>query len=252
MTHGIFNIEEFVPAWQRDLVYVDYRDELSPEQVEKILHEGWDDHLDEWISDAQWQSANELAEDIRQQNPGLLIEEFELAEMIVDLDTSNPYRDLLRNTGTMLFRASPDENDMAMLNDELTSPLLACDALNLHHQFMPIVAEILPEIEGYRAEGGGWFGATFVFSANPADVLDACNTGAHGRIEVSDPFLWLTNPYSGNGWGEVAEGCTVTLQRDDVHVDKYAWGYGAHDVFGGLILPDSKVEGVTNGDIADQ
>lgn len=55
-------------------------------------------------------------------------------------------------------------------------------------------------------------------------------------------FLWLTNPWSGNGYGEIAEGCTATLAREDIHVDSEAWGYGADSVFGGLILPDSDIQ----------
>lgn len=226
-------ITDLVPEWQRDLVYVDYQDGLTPEQVEEILHEGWSTEVDEWISDRQWDGAWELAGELLERNPGLLQERHDLADEIREIDTSNPYRDLMSNTGSMLFRVSQDEDDMVFLCDELESPADTLEALGLDPAFLPYVTEILPEIAGYKWEGGAHFGATFVFSANPSDLA------WHRRVRITDPFLWLCNPWSGNGYGVVAEGCTITLDMEDIHVDKMAWGYSADDVFGGLVLPDS-------------
>lgn len=238
MTQGTVEIADLVPEHERDLVYIDYRDELSPEQVEEIIHEGWSESVDEWASDAAHRAAWELAGEVLERNPGLLMDRDDLTEEIRELDTSNPTKDLLGNTGMTLFRYSPGEDDdgAAHLDFELEDPIMACEALGLGPAFMPAVAAILPEIEGYRAEGGGWFTATFVFSANPADLI-----GKGERVTIHDPFLWLCNPWAGNGWGEVAEGCTITLPIADIHVDKFAWGYSAHDVFGGLALPDSTI-----------
>ena len=230
------NIEDLLPTYQRDLVYVDYRDELSPGQVEEIIHEGWSESVDEWISEAQWESAWKMAGDLLERNPGLLIERHELADEVRELDTSDPYRDLLRNTGSMQFRYSPPEDDMVWLGDITDTAEKLHAELGLPDEFLPVLRDsIWAEIEGYTISGGG-FGATFVFSCNPSDLL------GKERIVVHEPFLWLCNPWAGNGWGEVAEGCTVTLDMEDVHVDKFAWGYGADDVFGGLILPDSAIE----------
>jgi hypothetical protein len=231
-----------IPTYQRELVYVDYRDSFCPEDVEKIIHGDYSDQTDEWINEMQWTSANELADQLLADNELEHSDEDReaLVERIMELDTSNPYKDLMRNTGHMLFRYSPSEDDMVWLSDELDSPEATLEALGLPAEFLPTVTEILPEIAGYKWEGGGCFGATFVFSCNPADLW----TGAE-EIIVSDPFLWLTNPWSGNGYGEVAEGCTVTLKMADVHVDKCAWGYGADNVFGGLLLPDSTITPIT-------
>lgn len=229
-----------LPAWRTELVYVDYRDCFCPEDVEKIIHGDWPDSTDEWISDQQWESANQIADELLAEH-GMEHsddERWELVERIVEADTSNPYKDLLGNTGHMLFRYSPCEDEMAWLCDELDSPQATLEALGLDPMFLPTVTEILPEIAGYKYEGGGGFGATFVFSCNPIDLWDV---PFDGQVTISDPFLWLTNPWSGNGYGEIAEGCTITLNMADVHVDKCAWGYGADDVFGGLCLPDSTI-----------
>lgn len=241
MTDEKVNIEDLVPVWQRDLVYIDYRDGLSPEQVEEIIHEGWSESVDECISEAQWSGAWEVAGDLLEHNPGLLTDQADLAGEICEIDTSNPYRDLMQASGHMLFRHSPSEDDMVWIGDIINTAEALHAQLGLGDEFLPTVRTIWPEIEGYTISGGG-FGASIVFSCDPSDLM------GKQRVTISDPFLWLTNPWSGNGYGEVAEGCTVTLDVADIHVDKFEWGYGANDVFGGLCLSDStitEVEGAT-------
>ena len=239
-----------LPEYRRQLVYVDYRDCFDPSQIEELLRGEWPEHTDEWISDAQFESATELADELFKEmcSP----EEFDalrhdwehhcderqnLIDAFMENDTSDPYRDLMRNTGTMLFRYSPPEDDMVWLGDVIDTAETLHSELGLPAEFLPTVRTIWPEIEGYTVSGGA-FGASIVFSASPADLwqipIDA-------TIQVSDPFLWLCNPWQGNGYGEVAEGVTVTLNMADVHTDKAAWGYGADDVFGGLCLDDSTI-----------
>jgi hypothetical protein len=225
-----------IPTWQLDLVYVDYRDGFDAEQVEQIIHGEWPDSVDEWISECQWESASRLVDELLDGIDYDVDDWHALMERIIDLDTSSPYDDLMGNSGHMLFRYSPGEDDMAWLSEELDSPAATLEALGLDEQFLPFVTRILPEIAGYKWEGGGSFGASFVFSCSPADLI-----GKGERVTIHDPFLWLTNPWSGNGYGEVATGCTITLDLADIHVDKYAWGYGADNVFGGLLLPDSTI-----------
>jgi hypothetical protein len=142
----------------------------------------------------------------------------------------------MRNTGSMLFRYSPSEDDMVWLGDEIDTPEAMHAALGLAPELLPTVQTIWPEIEGYTISGGG-FGASIVFSANPADLW----VGEGTMVEISDPFLWLCNPWAGNGYGEVAEGVTITLNIDDIHTDKAEWGYSADDVFGGLCIDDSTI-----------
>lgn len=237
--------DEVLPAWRRDLVYVNHDDQFSPEQIEELLRGGFCDHTDEWISDRQWESARELAHELLAEDGPLAGHDPEdLIHEIVERDTSEPYRDLLRNTSAMLFRYSPTEDDMVFLDEELDDPAATRTALGLWRDFQPFVAEILPEIAGYRAEGGGWFGATFVFRAAPGDLVWKFHEDDF--VTVSDPFLWLTNPWSGNGYGVVATGCKARLRFGDIHVDRFEWGYGADDVFGGLILDDSTIEEATS------
>lgn len=235
------NVNEIeIPLYQRDLVYVSQGDGLSKEDVEAVIHEGRSESVDEWISDAQWESARQMADELLEDVEHTDDEHSELMYRIVESDTSTPYEDLLRGTGHMLFRCSPDEDDMAWLSDELDSPEATLEALGLGAEFLPVVTEILPEIAGYKWEGGGCFGATFVFSCSPADLW------LHQRVTITDPFLWLTNPWSGNGYGVVAKGCTITRDLADIHVDSQAWGYGADAVFGGLLVDDSEITEVSD------
>lgn len=240
--------------YRLELVYVDYRDGFTPEQVEDLLRDGYCEHTDEWISERQWESACDLADEMFKEacdDDELYLdledewrdssERSDLIDSIVEADTSNPYKDLLRNTGTMLFRVQPDEDHMAWLSPEALDadgPGKALAELGLDLDFAPAVAEILPEIAGYACEGGAHFLPAIVFSANPSDLWPYPEDA---DVTISDPFLWLTNPWSGNGYGVVAKGCSVTVKRSDIHTDRHAWGYGANDVFGGLILDDSTI-----------
>ena len=247
------------PKYRFDLVYVDYRDSFDPEQVEELLRGGYSDHTDEWISEAQWTSACEVADELFKEACGeseeydddyddlkdewsYSDERQELIDSIMERDISTPYQDLLRHTGHMLFRVQPSEDEMVWLDPhDLECPGHTLDALKLGPEWLPAVTEILPEIAGYAAEGGGHFMAVLVFSANPGDLW---NLPEGAQVMVTEPFLWLTNPWSGNGYGVVAEGVTATVKVEDIHTDKAAWGYGADDVFGGLCLDDSTITGV--------
>lgn len=239
-----------LPDYRRQLVYVDYRDSFDPPQIEELLRGEWPDHTDEWISDAQFESAVQLADELFEEtcSPeefGALShdwqyhcdERHELIDAIRDLDTSDPYSDLMRNTGPMLFRYSPPEDDMVWVGDIIDTAEKLHAELHLQDDLLPTVRTIWPEIEGYTISGGG-FGASIVFSANPADLW---RIPTDATIQVTDPFLWLCNPWAGNGYGEVAEGVTVTLKMADVHTDRAAWGYSADETFGGLCLPDSTI-----------
>ncbi len=246
------NVEERLPKWQRDLVYVDYRDGFDEDQVENLLRGGYCDFTDEWVSMAQWESAGQIVDEwfeelVDEDKRDDLYHEWlgseerhELIYAIEELDTSQPYSDLMRNTGMMLFRVQPDEDDMAWLDaDTLNGPSEGLlEPLGLGPEWLPAVTAIHPEIAGYAAEGGGHFGATLVFRANPADLWYHPDDT---KVEIHEPFLWLTNPWSGNGYGEVAKGVTATVEMSQIHTDKAAWGYGADAVFGGLNLDDSKI-----------
>ena len=240
--------------YRLELVYVDYRDGFTPEQVEDLLRGEYIDSTDEWINEQQWVAASELADELFKSacDDDELYDDLEdewrssserddLILSIQEHDTSNPYRDLIRNSGTMLFRVQPDE--MTWLDPETLDadgPGRAIAELGLDPDFAPAVAEILPEIAGYAWEGGAHFLPAIVFSANPADLWEHSGY-PDADVTISDPFLWLTNPYQGNGMGTTATGCKVTVKLADIHVDSKAWGYGADDVFGGLRLDDSDI-----------
>lgn len=241
--------------YQLDLVYVDYRDRFDPDQIEALLRGDWPPYTDEWISDRQWESACDLADELFKDECD---DDDEFDELdwrpsderqsliyeIMEADTSNPYEDLMRNTGQMLFRVSPDEDSMVWVGDIINTPEVLHAELKLAPELLPTVQAIWPEIEGYTVSGGS-FGATIMFSANPADLW---LVPSDATIAVTDPYLWICNPWQGNGWGEVATGVTVTIRMEDVHTDKAAWGYSADDVFGGLSLDDSTITQVQGAD----
>lgn len=245
---------ESIPTYRRDLVYVGYNDSLSDSDIEAILRDGYSESVDEWISDSQWEGASELADELfRDACDDIYVyddligdwlvsdERSALILQIQELDTSDPYRDLLRNTSPILFRVPPQDEDHLQWLDAETlggDPRGICEALGMSEDMLPAVAEIQPEIAGYAAEGGGYFGVAIVFRIYPTDLFGVADDAL---VTISNPFVWLTNPWAGNGYGVVAEDVTVTLKRSEIYTDKAAWGYGADDVFGGLLLDESDI-----------
>jgi hypothetical protein len=237
-----------LPDYRRQLVYVDYRDRFDESSIEKLLRGEYPDDTDGWISDRQWESACDLADELfreacsgsefgeHEDEWGPSNERYALIDELREIDTSTPYRDLMSNTGVMLFRCSPPEDDMVWLGDIIDTAEKLHAELGLADELLPTVRTIWPEIEGYTLSGGA-FGASIVFSANPGDLW----VGEGAMVEITDPFLWLCNPWAGNGYGEVAEGVTVALNINDIHTDKAEWGYSADETFGGLCLPDSTI-----------
>lgn len=242
-----------IPEYRRQLVHVAYDDSFNDSDIDAILRDGYSEHTDEWISDRQWEAACDLADELfkdecadAELHDDLVgdwlasSEREDLIHTLQELDTSRPYDDLLRNTSPVLFRVQQDEDDMVFLDaDTLNAGSFAVmNALGLGPSWHYAIREILPEIAGYAAGGGDHFGVAIVFRANPG-VLWNVPDDAH--VTVSDPFIWLTNPWAGNGYGVVAKAMTVTLKRSEIHTDKAAWGYGADDVFGGLYIDESDI-----------
>lgn len=241
------------------LVYVHQSDELSDEQIDEVLQDGWSESVDEWASGEAWVNACDIADD----EFGIALRRFDLEDhdfdclerewqpsddrlsiidTIMERDRSNPTYDLARRT-TCMFRGrwyEPD-SDRAWVDAETLDADDAAERLlmqsDLPLEFLPYIREIVPEISGYACEGGGYFDVQFVWRCSVADML-----GDGKTIKVSDPFIWFTNPYAGNGYGVVAEGCWIHLKADRVATDRGQHGYSADQVFGGLLLSHSDVE----------
>lgn len=229
-----------------ELIYIDYRDSLSDGQVNALVARDWeslDESIREWDWHVRYDSADciskEVADQIEAQGalthgPDIGREvrnEFELSDWwdelrfeIYDRDRSNPIRDLARNTGRVLMRqvlsADPRlrTGDTTELVDELLADLrIEGNAHNRH-----AIYETLKECED-------WLSAMIVYAVDVADLYDSMNAD---EVEIVNPYLYLGNPYAGDGYCQERLDGSITLLRDELTTDKGAFGYGWDEVAG--------------------
>lgn len=103
-------IEIFNEEYPRgvDLVYVDYRDQLTEEQCQKIIETGnlydAEESSMDWIADCQWDTMREIIKELAKHEElsdfeDDMVDDDSLRDAIYEADTSNVIKDLLRNTG---------------------------------------------------------------------------------------------------------------------------------------------------------
>jgi hypothetical protein len=255
------------------LVYVDYRDELTDEQVAMIAR---GDYESLWESSIDWESGsrsdgaryhiNELVDDVirdweREDDADyselkdgfdLSAEWDEVNEAIQDRDDSDPYREMAAHTSDVLMRvnvdyqmvdpeASPHPEDNAYpMGEEDPSPerLLTDVGLPVTERNVKVANSILANSNPYYS------GATcsWIFAAD-VEWLYMLSSDPEAIIEITNPYLWLGNPWQGDGWvnEEPFEG-TVRVKRGNLRTDKDNWGYGWNAVVGGVYVSGYEVE----------
>jgi len=246
-------IEPHIPGTVA-LMYVDYRDSLTDEQVVKLLtgddgRLAVDESIWEWASDQEWDATEQVikdaceAEDI---DPDDLDDECRehLREIARERDTSDPYADLLRQTGDKLFRYSLDtyveslahteEDDRAQAVAEATG-LPADD---------PRIAEAL----GYAYDGGQVY---LMWSGDVADAVALASgpEGGNATVTIDGAQLLVLSSFNGSGWAaDLDAPITVPWVAGRVSLDcPRAHGGGSYggwswtDTTGGVYLPSGTV-----------
>lgn len=246
------------------LIYVSYNDELTDKQVDAIAHGDfetlWDD-ISDYESEARWQGTeyvlNELLDDVihdwereDETNYSDLKDDFrmsdpwyEVKEAIEDRDESDFIRDLARNTSDVLMRVSVTDEDSAFpvgAEGPTEEDALAAVGLPVTEKNIKVMGSILAEVN-FEYSGAV---ASWVFAAD-VEWLYRLPSDPETIIEITDPFLWLGNPWQGDGWvnEQPFEG-TVRFKRGVLRTDRDAWGYGWDQVVGGAYLPALEPSGL--------
>lgn len=244
-----------------DLVYVDYRDEVSDEQAGAIVRgdmEAFYESCWEWEADnradacatiiaelaadvvADWERADidtpnrgdepdysALAEDLTGD-----IDEYERVRFAIeDRDSGDWVGQLLRNSPNVLLRVSVLDEDHGYSFEDVAAERVLADvglpatAANVE-TMNATLAECSPE---YSVLMGYWIvGADL-------DELHALSTEAEADVEIVNPYLYLGNPFAGSGFiSERPFEGTVRVKRSDLRTDKDAFGYAVDEVYGGL------------------
>lgn len=233
-----------------DLVYVNYRDQLTNEQVEVLAKKGaidefWDG-TEEFESDNRWESEkyiiDELLKEIASEDntwvevaeefPGT--DEFdEVRYEIEERDRGNWPRELASQTPAALMRVLVlDEDNAFPMGEDNPTPEEALERLGL-----PVTDSNLKVI-AYTINNADphWNGAmAFWIFGLDVEALYEMPIEPETVIEITNPYVYIGNPYQGDGFISEAplEG-TVRIKRSDLTTDKGAFGYPVSEVYGGL------------------
>lgn len=240
-------IELFHEEYPRgvDLVYVDYRDELTNEQCQKIVETGDiyapEEDMWDWVNDCQYDSAIEIIKTLAKEYEELedfyddMVDDEDLKSAIYEADTSNFVKDLLRNTRNKAMYYKLDYySDYDLTEESLEEEIkgianhLGVDAQE--HR------ESLKELVENATYGGNlciyWYG----------DIKDVT------KEEEEEPkFISFDNPvrlcimdrFNGSGHDvKLKAPITAEFRRENLHMDDvkgcgYSYGY---DVCG-LYMP---------------
>lgn len=236
-----------------DLVYVDYRDQLTETQVSALVRS------DEWLEES-WEfesySRYESAKEIITELTGNVVSEWS-AEAGADLDfvlaafkddgdewdrvrfeieerdTGSWVKELMRQTPSVLLRVSVIDEDHGYSFENVAPervlvdvglPLPATEAN--YRTICSALAECSPE---YSVLMGYW-----IVAADVEDLYDL-PPDEDGEVEITNPYLYLGNPFTGSGWitEDPLQG-VVRVKRADLRTDRDAFGYSVDEVFGGL------------------
>lgn len=225
------------------LVDVDYRDELTPEQVQSCIEGGSDvirEELDgsDWRYEAEMASAAYYADNL----PSLLWELYdsdvdfrdEVLEVLRDRDDSDPVRDMIRQTPSVLMRyavavdVGTDTADAAVFDVAAALGLSGDEYLANRDAIASMLADSAPYVGPIYVV---WYG-------DPGDVIAATDAHHYGNPEPSviqwrDPYLVMLDGMNGAG-ADVQLDAVVSVPWDAgrVCVDSEGPGYSWTEVAG--------------------
>ena len=218
-----------------DLVYVDYRDQLTDEQVTFLVKgdtEALYDSLDEWFSEAEYLGAEAAMHDAFDDDELDCLGQTgvqTIRETIMERDTSDWLSALIRQTPDPLLRVCVIDEDDAFAFESVNAREVL-DKVGLSHSDHNVaaveqaLAECSPE---YSVLLGYW-----VFSA---DLTALSKLEEDQVVRVANPHLYLGNPMAGSGFvtEPVLHG-VVAIPRSELRTDDDAFGYSIASIYGGV------------------
>lgn len=220
-----------------DLIYPDYCDELSEEQVRALASGDWDEFwalTRDWESEARWNGANYEMEDLvcelESSNPDLLeaidehrdeLEEY-ARDIIMDRDSGEWLDELISWSAPLDCMLPLIGEDDAKWGEE-RNPLDILKALGVDETPENIA---LAEEVFYNAPtdlGMAWV----VFPMGLRDLMRS----APEPITVNKLIVCYGNPFTGGYWSVVFKGHKIDTYRSEITFDG-DWGYPLQEVYG--------------------
>jgi hypothetical protein len=238
-----------------DLVYVDYRDQLTDSQVSKLARgEEWVDESWEWEADNRFESAEQIIDELARPIVGKWSEEADDADLdfvldafkygdewdrvrfeIEERDTGGWVDQLVRQTPSVLLRISAiDEDHGYAFQDVKPRRVLKDLGLRATRENVKTVSDVLAECSPeYSVLLGYW-----IVGADVSDLYEL-PISTRAEVEIVNPYLYLGNPFMGSGFiSERPLQGTVRVKREDLRTDEDAFGYSVDQVYGGLRASD--------------
>lgn len=225
------------------LVDPDYRDELSPADVQRCIREGTDEvreTMTDWTGDAEYESIHYYAAEslppwiAAMRDDDMVMEA--VRETLWDRDESDPVAAMLRHTGSLLMRHRLD-CEVAPSADPDAAAYDVAHALGLDGEgYLANREAILVMLAECEYHGGTLH---IIWRGDPAPIVGACDAIRYGQadppttIRWRDPSILVLDRMGGSGMDAKIVG-TVTLPFDPalVDVDTEGAGYSWTEVAG--------------------
>jgi hypothetical protein len=239
-----------------DLVYVDYRDQLTDTQVSALVRgDEWLDESWEFESDSRYDSAKRIIDElagnvIREWSDeadadlDFILGAFEGDEWdrvrfeIEERDTGSWVEQLVRQTPTALLRINVIDEDHGYSFEEVTARRVLKDlGMRATRENIATVNYVLANASpGYSVLLGYW-----IVSADVSAIYELAHDVE--EVEIVNPYLYLGNPFVGSGFiSERPLDGTVRVKREELRTDKDAFGYAVDEIYGGLRASDFEAE----------
>lgn len=233
-----------------DLVYVDYRDQLTDTQVSALVRgDEWLDESWDFESESKYESAKREIDDLASD----VIREWS-DEADADLDF---IRDAFRHSEEWdRVRFEIEERDdgswVKRLVDLTPNVILRINVIDEDHGYafqdvapervlvdlgvpLPATKANFETVEQVLLETSPEFSVLLGYWIVGADVSDLYELPGVDDVEIVNPYLYLGNPFTGSGFiSERPLEATVRVKRDDLRTDKDAFGYSVDKIYGGL------------------
>lgn len=221
-----------------DLIYVEYDDRLTDEQVTALVDGDWDtfdESFEHWEGEARWWGAKYAAEeavrDFERSHPHLTLEMQRwdadwavqhVIDIIQERDGSDFIPQLARRTPDVTMRVQ------VISEDDSDDRLGAKKRLRLIG--LPVTDANVATMKGLIAEVPSTVHMAYaLFTLPVADLLGTWPTAVY---VVTDPVIVMGNPFAGAYWDAQFEG-TLEVKRTDLSTDRGAFGYSVDEVYGG-------------------
>lgn len=231
-----------------DLIYVDYNDQYHDmTSLQRLLKEGWEANDEDWQGDADWETRNQVKENYKKEmETDEISEEVSegMDEWLWDHDTSNPTKDLLRNTGRKLCYINTTSNSISAGNT-------GCGNIPELVRKFGKTTEEKAEIKAVLNEQFYEAPVSFYFYADVEDLFETL----HGKdsdkwkyIHIDGAYFGTVDRIQGSNWLGEKNLFKIVMKQDDFIRNFFldeakGTGYRWNEICGGSRYEDAGIFG---------